>query len=94
MGRSDAPKPGSVLRPYDGPKVGRRVRVLAKSEALADPTWYTGVVVATRLDAFQMRMDGLSPAWFKTNERWFYAEALFAKPKTEPNRGDLSTGRR
>jgi len=84
MARSDIPSGGGA-RPYDGPTVGRRVRVLAKSEALAEPVWYTGIVTATRLHAFQLRMNGLTPAWFNTSDRWFYAEPLFAKPKTQPN---------
>jgi hypothetical protein len=64
------------------PTVGRRVRVLAKSEALTESTWYTGNVVATKGGQFQLRMHGLPAAWFSANDTWFYAEPLFAKPKT------------
>jgi hypothetical protein len=82
MGKVDEPPRRAPVRPYDGPKAGRRVRILAQSDVLADPVWYTVIVVATRLNAFQMRMDGLPLAWFKTSDRWFYAEPLFTSPKT------------
>jgi hypothetical protein len=64
------------------PTVGRRVRVLARSEALTESTWYTGTVLATRGGQFQLRMDGLPAAWFSADDRWFYVEPLFGKPGT------------
>ena len=63
MGRAETTT--KLARP---PTVGRRVRVLAKSEALTELTWYTGNVVATKGSEFQLRMDGLSAAWFSAND--------------------------
>lgn len=71
------------------PTVGRRVRVLAASEAVKELVWYEGVVVDANVRHFKLQMDGLSPTWFRARDQWAYADPLAGKSKVsdEPPRG-------